>query len=62
MFSLELSGHGLWFIIMLSRLVRTLEAPFSIRLKGPASQRRMKQEGLKLKAIQPESFFADYSP
>jgi hypothetical protein len=47
---------------MLSRLVRGLQLSFSIRLKGPTSQRQQKEEDTKLKVIRVEDFFADYSP
>lgn len=47
---------------MLSKVLRNLQYPFSIRLKGPASQRQTAGTEIKLKQIRVENFFADYSP
>lgn len=47
---------------MLSKLLRNFQLPFSIRLKGPASQRKNAGTEIKLKQIRVENFFADYSP
>ena len=35
-------------VIMLTRLISNLPFGFSIRLKGPASQRQKKDEGVKI--------------
>ena len=47
---------------MLSKLISTFHFALSIRLKGPASQRQKKDEGVKIEIERVENFFADYSP
>ena len=47
---------------MLSKLISTFRFALSIRLKGPASQRQKKDEGVKIEIERVENFFADYSP
>ena len=52
----------LYLIDMLTKLLSGFVFPFSIRLKGPASQRKNAGTEIKLKQIRVENFFADYSP
>lgn len=49
---------------MLTRLLSSSQFLFSIRLKGPASQRVKKAEGevVHTEAKKAETFFKDYSP
>ena len=49
-------------VFMLSKLISTFRFALSIRLKGPASQRQKKDEGVKIEIERVENFFADYSP